>query len=97
MPGAAVLVLVLTVDLRTAIGFSSAAVLVYYAVTNAAALTLPPAQRRWPRPVAMLGLVGCLVLASNLPAASLGTGVGILVAGVLGRLVLRRIRQPNRQ
>ena len=41
-------------DLRGAIGFSSFAVLTYYAIANAAAWTLPPHQRRgpgrWPSP-----------------------------------------------
>ena len=64
---AVVLVLVITVDLRGAIGLSGVAVLAYYAITNAAALTLPARQRRWPRPVAVVGLVGCVVLAAALP------------------------------
>jgi APA family basic amino acid/polyamine antiporter len=41
-------------------------VLLYYAITNAAALTLTPAERRWPRPLALLGLAGCLVVAASL-------------------------------
>ena len=36
-------------DVRHAIGFSSFCVLAYYAIANAAAWTLPPEQRRWPR------------------------------------------------
>ena len=64
---AVVLVLVITVDLRGAIGLSGVAVLAYYAITNAAALTLPARQRRWPRPVAVVGLLGCVVLAAALP------------------------------
>ena len=39
-------------DVRAAIGFSSFAVLAYYAITNAAALTLDRSQRRWPRGLA---------------------------------------------
>lgn len=47
--GALVCVLVLTLDLRGAIGFSSFGVLVYYAIANASAFTLPPDQRHIPR------------------------------------------------
>ena len=54
---AAVIVLVLLVDLRGAIGFSSFAVLVYYAVANASALTLRADQRRPPRAVPVVGSV----------------------------------------
>ncbi|KQY54360.1 APC family permease [Nocardioides sp. Root140] len=88
--GLAVVVLVLTVDLRGAIGFSSFGVLVYYAVANLSALRQPAEQRRWPRALQVLGLAGCLVLAAMLPLASVLTGLGVLAVGVLGRLVLRR-------
>ena len=79
----ATIVLVLTVDLRGAIGFSSFAVLTYYAVTNAAALTLRPEQRRQPRAVAVLGLVGCVVLATTLPLPSVVAGAAVLAVGAL--------------
>ena len=46
---AIVIVLTATLDLRGAIGFSGVTILTYYAITNAACLTLPPDQRRWPR------------------------------------------------
>ncbi|QIX27620.1 APC family permease [Nocardioides sp. JQ2195] len=88
--GAAVMVLVLTVDLRGAIGFSSFGVLVYYAVANLSALRQPAEQRRWPRALQVLGLSGCLVLAVMLPWTSVLAGLGVLAVGVLGRLVLRR-------
>ena len=41
--------LVLTTDLRGAIGFSSFGVLVYYAIANASAFTQTAQHRRWPR------------------------------------------------
>lgn len=63
--GAIVTVLVLTTDLRHAIGFSSFAVLLYYAIANASAWTLSPTERRWPRWLSGLGLIGCLVLAAS--------------------------------
>ena len=77
----AVVVLVLLVDLRGAIGFSSFAVLVYYAVTNASALTLRADQRRYPRAVAVVGLLGCLLLAATLPLMSVALGMAVLAAG----------------
>ena len=46
---AAVLLVVLTVDVRGAIGFSSLAVLVYYAIANASALRLGPVNGASPR------------------------------------------------
>lgn len=90
----AVLVVVLagvvTLDLTNSIAVSGLAVLTYYAVTNAAALTLAPAQRRWPPAVAVLGLVGCLALVVALPAAALVGGGAVLVSGVGARWVTTR-------
>jgi basic amino acid/polyamine antiporter, APA family len=81
-------------DLRGAIGFSSFAVLVYYAVTNAAAWTLPPAQRRWPRWLSALGLLGCGAIAFTLPAVSIAGGLGLLATGALVYAV--RLRRPRK-
>jgi APA family basic amino acid/polyamine antiporter len=87
--GSVVIVIVSLADIRGAIGFSSTGVLVYYAIANASAWTLPGRGQRWRRPVAALGLVGCLVLVATLPAASVLTGFGVLAVGLLTRTVLR--------
>ncbi|WP_433544062.1 APC family permease (plasmid) [Streptomyces sp. CA-294286] len=79
--GAVVAVLAATLDVRGAIGFSSFGVLAYYAVANAAALTLTRDEGRPPRAVPLLGLAGCLLLAATLPAASVGWGAGVLALG----------------
>jgi len=82
-----VIALVLLLDLRNAIAVSGVAVLTYYFVTNAAALTLHPAQRRWPRWVAVVGLVGCALLAVSLPwEALLGGGIVLALGVVVRRL-----------
>lgn len=89
---AAVVILAVALgDVRDAIGFSSCTVLVYYAITNAAALTLgPDPDRRLPvRALAGLGLIGCLLLAVTLPTSSVLTGFAVLAAGALGYAVRR--------
>jgi APA family basic amino acid/polyamine antiporter len=88
--GTVVLVLVLTVDLRGAIGFSSFAVLCYYAIANASALTLTRDQRRGPAFWSVLGLLGCLTLAFTLPATSVLVGAGVLAIGAATWLVRHR-------
>jgi len=84
-----VIAVVLVADVRGAIGFSSFAVLFYYGVTNASALTLPDPGRR-ARIVPVLGLVGCVTLACSLPAASIIGGVGLLGVGATVWLIRRR-------
>ncbi|HLV66993.1 MAG TPA: APC family permease [Polyangiaceae bacterium] len=76
-------------DIRSAIGVSSFAVLVYYAITNAAAWTLRPDERRWPRLLAGLGLFGCLTLAFTLPLVSVVGGALLLALGALAFLLRR--------
>jgi basic amino acid/polyamine antiporter, APA family len=87
---AVVVALVVVVDLRGAIAFSGVAVLSYYAITNASALTLTAEQRRWPRPIAVLGLTGCVVLVLALPAAAVLSGTIVLLIGVVVRLITIR-------
>ncbi|WP_353649290.1 APC family permease [Nakamurella sp. A5-74] len=84
--------IVLTADLRGAIGFSSFGVLVYYAIANASALTQPADQRRWPRGLHVLGLVGCCVLVATLPWSSIVAGSSVMVVGLVGRLLVIRRR-----
>jgi basic amino acid/polyamine antiporter, APA family len=90
---AVVLALVLTVDVRTAIGFSAFTVLTYYAVANAAALRLGEGERRWPPAVPVAGLAGCLLLAVTLPAGSVVAGVAVITVCWLVRLSARTARR----
>lgn len=78
---AVVVVLVLTVNLHSAIGFSSFGVLLYYFVANVAAMTQGRKHRRYPRAFQVLGSLGCLALVLTLPAIAILTGVGVLVIG----------------
>lgn len=77
--GAVVATLAAVADVRGAIGFSSFAVLLYYAIANASALTLRGTRRAVPG----LGLAGCLLLAAYVPGASLAAGAAVAAAGAV--------------
>ncbi|MCE4946707.1 APC family permease [Streptomyces albulus] len=79
-----------TADLRAAIGFSSFGVLVYYALANASAWTLTPAEGRPARIVPAVGLTGCLALAFALPPTSAAVGAAVLAVGAALYAVRRR-------
>jgi basic amino acid/polyamine antiporter, APA family len=81
--GVVVVILVATLDLRGAIGFSSFAVLAYYAIANVSAFTLTAAENRPARWVPIFGLAGCLVLAVTLPLSSVLAGAGVLIIGAV--------------
>lgn len=70
-------------DVRGAIGFSSFGVLLYYAIANASAFTLPRQDRRWPRALTVLGVAGCLLLAFSLPWESVLVGAAVVTGGAL--------------
>jgi APA family basic amino acid/polyamine antiporter len=93
---AVVSVLVLTTDLRGAIGFSSFGVLTYYAIANAAAYTQPSERRRWPRALNVVGLVACAALVVTLPLSAVVAGVAVLGVGLGGRMLVRRSRCRGR-
>ncbi|MFE6860331.1 APC family permease [Nocardia sp. NPDC057668] len=80
-----------TADLRTAIGFSSFGVLLYYAIANAAAWTLTPAENRPPRALPALGLLGCLTLSCTLPTPAVLTGAAVVTVGALLYLIRKAV------
>ncbi|MGX8904205.1 APC family permease [Streptomyces netropsis] len=93
--GVVVAVLAATADLRGAIGFSSFGVLAYYAIANASAWTLTPAEGRPVRIIPVVGLAGCLVLAFALPISSVISGAAVLAAGAAA-YGLRRVFTARR-
>ena len=90
--GLLVCVLVALTDLRGAIAFSSFGVLIYYLIANLAAFTQPGDDRRYPRPVQILGVIGCAGLVATLPITGIVTGLAIFAVGVVLRLVRLRTR-----
>ena len=93
--GVVVAVLAATVDLRGAIGFSSFAVLIYYALANASAFTLRPDEGRPRRAIPVVGLLGCLVLACALPLSSVLSGVAVLGVGVVAYAIPSRSERED--
>ena len=87
-----VVALVLTTDLRGVIGFSSFAILVYYAIANVSAFTQPPDQRRWPRALNVVGAAACGALVVSLPLGAIVSGLALFAVGLVGRLLIRRDR-----
>lgn len=92
--GLAVVVAVLSGGLVAVLSFSSFSVLLYYAITNAAALRLRQDERRWPRWLAWAGLASCLVLAASLPWRTVALGGAALAIAMLGRAIVAARRPP---
>lgn len=88
--GVIIAALALTGSVKTTWSFSAFTVLVYYALTNLAALRLPVEARLCPRWVPAAGLVCCLGLAFWVETRIWLAGLGLIAAGLLWHQVARR-------
>lgn len=88
--GAIVAALTAIGDVRTTWSFSAFMVLVYYALTNLAALRVAPQDRLFPRWVSVLGLLACVALAFWVTPMIWAVGLGLLAAGLVVRAVVKR-------
>ena len=79
-------------EVRTTWSFSAFTVLVYYAITNLAALQLAEGERMFPPLVARVGLVGCLSLAFAVDLKTCAAGLAVLGAGLIWHWRRRRRR-----
>jgi APA family basic amino acid/polyamine antiporter len=81
--GAIIIALTLIGDVKTTWSFSAFTVLIYYAITNLAALFLPDADRLYGRWLAWAGLAACIFLAFWVEPRIWATGLGVLGAGMI--------------
>ncbi|MBE9123771.1 amino acid permease [Tychonema sp. LEGE 07199] len=85
--------LILVGDVKITWSFSAFNVLIYYAITNLAALQLSPAQRLYPQWLAWVGLAACLFLAFWVEREIWLTGLALIATGWVLRAI---VRQPTR-
>ncbi|MCA4131341.1 APC family permease [Arthrobacter sp. M4] len=88
-----VCLVILVADVRSAIGFSSFGVLVYYLIANLSAYTQPPQDRLYPRVLQLAGAAGCVLLVATLPVQSVMAGAVMFAAGVVYRALRLRLRR----
>ena len=92
MMGCFVAALTLIGDVGTTWTFSAFTVLIYYAITNWAALYIPSEGRLFPKWVSIAGLVSCTALAFFVEPLYWGVGLGLIALGLVWYQVARRLR-----
>ncbi|NJK77535.1 MAG: amino acid permease [Richelia sp. CSU_2_1] len=81
---------VLAGDVKTTWSFSAFNVLIYYAITNLAALRLSPAERLYPQWLAWVGLAACLFLAFWVERQIWLVGLALIAVGLIWRAIVRQ-------
>lgn len=94
--GAGTAILAAIGSVETAWAFSAFTVLLYYAITNLAALRLPREARLYPQWIAVAGLSACLFLAFWVPIEIWGAGLALIAIGLVWHRFARRIWIGNK-
>jgi APA family basic amino acid/polyamine antiporter len=90
--GIVIAALTLVGDVKATSSFSAFTILIYYAITNLAALRLPPSDRLYARWLTWAGLFTCLSLAFWVTVPAWLTGCAVLAVGLLWHATTRRRR-----
>jgi APA family basic amino acid/polyamine antiporter len=93
--GMAIALLVLIGNVKTTWSFSAFNVLIYYAITNLAALQLTPSERLYPRWISIAGLASCLFLAFWVEWQIWLLGLGLIAIGLLWHTVALRLKSDH--
>lgn len=93
--GVAIGALAMLSDVKTTWAFSAFTVLIYYAITNLAALRLPRDKRLYSPLIAWSGLAACLFLAFWVERQIWLIGLGLIVAGLIWHAVASRILRAS--
>lgn len=90
--GIAITGLVFAGNVETTWAFSAFTVLIYYSITNLAALCLPKDVRLYHPAFAVGGLLACLFLAFWVPLSIWIVGLGLIIVGLIWHFINRALR-----
>jgi APA family basic amino acid/polyamine antiporter len=93
--GAVILLLSLFGTLTWIVSAAAFTILLYYGITNLAALRLKPTEKRYPRWVAVLGFICCVALGLSLRLEAIVAGLALLAVGLALRWLFHRF-QPRK-
>ena len=65
-------------------------ILLYYSITNIAAIRQPKKDRMYGRLIPIFGLAGCLIMSASLPLNVIFSGIGLLLAGFGIRFLIHK-------
>jgi APA family basic amino acid/polyamine antiporter len=75
---------------ETIVAAAAFTILLYYSIANLAAMKMREEDKLFPNWIPVAGFISCLLLASTLPLDVIATGLGLLAAGFIWRVIYRR-------
>ncbi|GGG05948.1 APC family permease [Pontibacter amylolyticus] len=91
LTGAIVQLLVLAGSFEFILRSASFTILLYYSITNIAALKQPESEQLYGKFIPVLGLIGCLAMSVSLPLQVILSGLGLLAIGFVLRLLFHKV------
>ena len=92
LSGLIITVLVIIGDIKSTWSLSAFMVLLYYSITNLAALKIPKNKRLFPKWLAVLGLIGCLLISFYVDSKSFFIGTILIISGVVWFFINNKIK-----
>ena len=97
LAGAVAILVALFGTFKAMVAAAAFTILIYYSIANLAALRMRKEDKLFPNWIPVAGFISCILLAFTMPLNVIGTGLGLLAAGFLWRVVYRRlIRQDEK-
>ena len=93
--GLIILLLTLIGSVEFIVRAATFTILLYYSITNIAAIKQPKMERMYGRLVPFLGLIGCLAMSVSLPLNVMLSGIAVLIVGFMIRFLFHRVNQKQ--
>lgn len=93
--GSIILLLTMIGSFEFIVRAASFTILLYYSITNLAALKQARAEQLYGRAIPVLGLIGCIAMSLSLPLVIILTGIGSLFVGFVFRSLLHSLYKTN--
>ncbi|SIT85786.1 APC family permease [Pontibacter indicus] len=91
LTGSIILLLTLAGSFEFILRSASFTILLYYSITNIAALKQSNSEQLYGKAIPVLGLVGCLAMSVSLPLQVILSGLGLLVIGFALRFLFQKV------
>jgi len=91
--GLIILVLTIIGSFEFILGSAAFTILLYYSITNIAALKQLKREQKYGKVIPVLGFIGCILMSLSLPVKVIITGCGLLAAGFAFRFLLHKYSQ----